>query len=416
MLGIRNVGAACLVGLLFVTLSVSQVYCAQSPEAFGLIFINEDGSMVCANLPNLSVIPIKRQGEVYTFTGNIKSTGISIGRSGITLDGAGFALRGIYGGPGISFASNVGGVTVKNLKITNFDTGVSLNVNSGNVFVGNDVSDNLYNGFNLGGPSCNNTISGNKISNNPRWGIIIVGRESPYGGPSVGNLVVGNTIENNGWERWTIPSYGMDEDYGAGVWLWAAVNNTFYGNKFVHNAQQVFLFDDALNVWSVSLPSGGNYWSDYGGVDADGDGIGDSPHVITSNNKDTYPLVLVAPIDNLAPSIKILSPENKAYDSSGVKLSFTVSEFAHIACSLDGEENVTITGNMTLTGLANGNHSLTVYAKNEAGNTGNSETVFFSVNSPEPFPVIIVVAVSIVIVAVVGVGLMLYFKRRKKTE
>lgn len=411
LFGLRKVGVLCFVALLCITLSVSNMGWAQTPETFGLISINEDGSLDSANLPDLSVIPIKRQGEVYTFTGNIKSTGISIWRSGITIDGADFTLQGIYGGPGISFAPSVSGVTVKNLKITNFDTGVSVNAISGNFFVGNDVSGNFVNGYSLSSASCNNTISGCKVSNNPRWGIGIVGLDQSL---SVGNLIVGNTIENNGWAKWTISSYGMDDDYGAGVWLWGASNNTFYGNKFVHNAQQVFLFDDVVNVWSGGLPSGGNYWSDYGGVDADGDGIGDSPYIITANNKDAYPLV--ASIDNLAPSIKILSPENKAYDANSVTLNFTINEFAEIAYSLDGEEKVTIVGNMTLTGLANGNHNLTVYAEDEAGNTGHSETVFFNVNVSEPFPILSVVAVSIVAVAFVGVGLLLYFRRRKKTE
>jgi len=232
-------------------------------------------------------------------TGNIKSfgPGISIGRSGITLDGAGYSLQGTagqngQGGQGISFAASVGGVTVKNLKVTGFDTGVSLNDNSGNSFIGNDVGSNLYNGYYLSNTSHNNTISGNKISNNPRWGIIIVGREHPYGGPSKGNRILGNTIQDNGWERWTIPSYGMDDDYGAGVWLWATVDNTFSGNEFLHNAQQAFVFDDGVNIWSSGLPSGGNFWSDYTGVDANGDGIGDSPYVTSGANSDPYPLVV----------------------------------------------------------------------------------------------------------------------------
>jgi len=42
-------------------------------------------------------------------------------------------------------------------------------------------------------------------------------------------------------------------------------------------------------------PSGGNYWSDYAGVDADGDGIGDPPYVIDENNTDRYPLISLWP-------------------------------------------------------------------------------------------------------------------------
>jgi len=45
------------------------------------------------------------------------------------------------------------------------------------------------------------------------------------------------------------------------------------------------------NVWDDGYPSGGNYWSDYAGVDADGDGIGDTPYIIDDNNIDHYPLM-----------------------------------------------------------------------------------------------------------------------------
>ena len=114
---------ALLVCLFFMVLVFTQTCSAQAPEAYDMIIIAEDGSINCANVPDMSVIPIKQQGEVYTLTGNIKSygPGISIGRSGITINGAGYTLQGSAeqtgnGGQGISFVVGVSGVTVKNLK------------------------------------------------------------------------------------------------------------------------------------------------------------------------------------------------------------------------------------------------------------------------------------------------------------
>jgi hypothetical protein len=115
-------------------------------------------------------------------------------------------------------------------------------------------------------------------------------------------------------------------------------------------------------------------------------------------------------VDATPPTILILSVENKTYDTSNIPLNFTVSEsVSQITYSLDGEENITITGNTTLSGLANGDHNLTVYAKDKAGTVGTSETTYFSVDAP--FPTTLVIA-PIVSVVVIDLGLLVYFKKR----
>jgi hypothetical protein len=122
-------------------------------------------------------------------------------------------------------------------------------------------------------------------------------------------------------------------------------------------------------------------------------------------------------IDTTLPSISILSPQNKTYDTTGIPLNFTVNEpVSWIAYSLDGQTNVTITGNTTITGLPYGHHSLVVYATDTDGNTGASETVYFSIETQpsEPFP-ITWVAAAIAIIVIVGVALLVYFAKVKKT-
>jgi hypothetical protein len=64
-------------------------------------------------------------------------------------------------------------------------------------------------------------------------------------------------------------------------------------------------------------------------------------------------------------------------------LMFNVSETgAWMGYSLNGQANVTIAGNTTLSGLPDGFHSITVYANDTVGNMGASHTVYFTIARP----------------------------------
>jgi hypothetical protein len=83
------------------------------------------------------------------------------------------------------------------------------------------------------------------------------------------------------------------------------------------------------------------------------------------------------------------------------------------AYSLDGEENVTITGNTTIADLPNGLHNVTVYANDTLGNMGVSEIINFTIAIPQPFPVVPIAVASIASVVIVSAALLVYFKKRK---
>jgi len=61
-----------------------------------------------------------------------------------------------------------------------------------------------------------------------------------------------------------------------------------YRNNFVGNGLQA-RDDYASSRWDNG--TAGNYWSDYAGTDADGDGFGDTPYVIDADSRDNHPYV-----------------------------------------------------------------------------------------------------------------------------
>lgn len=95
------------------------------------------------------------------------------------------------------------------------------------------------------------------------------------------NMIVGNTISDN----------------PCGVWIadLTCRYNKFYHNNLLNNTSQTMLISVG-GAWDNGYPSGGNYWSNYKGVDekhgeyqnlSGGDGIGDTPY----EGLDNYPLL-----------------------------------------------------------------------------------------------------------------------------
>lgn len=124
--------------------------------------------------------------------------------------------------------------------------------------------------------------------------------------------------------------------------------------------------------------------------------------------------VLNFTVDATPPKVSILSLMNETYKSCNVTLSFAVNEkLSLIGYSLDGQKNATLYGNTTLTNLPNGEHNVTLYVWDMAGNAGIPETVVFKIAVPDPESLPITVIAPIASVSVIGLGLLVYFKKRK---
>lgn len=96
-------------------------------------------------------------------------------------------------------------------------------------------------------------------------------------------------------------------DYGVRL-MPSVKRNEFSGNSFVDNQEQVEAVGGGTleaNLWSVN--GRGNYWSDYSGYDADGDGVGDIPY---------KPVRLFEKLTGSHPELRLLtySPAEQAID------------------------------------------------------------------------------------------------------
>jgi len=198
---------------------------------------------------------------------------------------------------GISVYGSSSGNTISGNALEHNNRSIELIDASDNIISDNNITGALVSGISLD-VSSGNTVSGNRISDLADgmgalmlWNSSnnVISRNLLFGGnPMLMVECSSNTLSEN---------FVVDSEYG--VVVGASSGNSIYRNYFINVTQQIL--DTEI---SVGLPSEnswdngveGNYWSNYKGTDADGDGIGDSPHLLYENNQDNYPLMDYPPI------------------------------------------------------------------------------------------------------------------------
>lgn len=133
--------------------------------------------------------------------------------------------------------------------------------------------------------------------------------------------------------------------------------------------------------------------------------ISNGPHEIVIFANDTLGNIgasnkVYFSIDILAPRISILLPQNQTYSSRDIQLTFiTNEEVTKLSYILDGKEELPISGNATLPALYDGSHRITIYATDEYGNSGSSETIYFTIATFPTLWVATVIAIAVIVIA-----------------
>ena len=160
------------------------------------------------------------------------------------------------------FLSYVENGTIENVDVSGNWIGIALNFSSSNLVKGCTLSSNT-DGIHLYF-SYDNSILGNMLSKNDTGIWLDASNDC---------TIVGNEISLN--------HMGVYLDLGA-------QGNLIYSNAFIDNNHNAHSVD--VNTWDKD--GRGNYWSDFSAIDADEDGIWDSPYVIRSQgDQDNFPLV-----------------------------------------------------------------------------------------------------------------------------
>ncbi len=173
-------------------------------------------------------------------------------------------------------------------------------------------------------------------------------------------------------------------------------------NKIYRNITIEYTINKAVS-WAAYCIDGGANVTLSGNPEISG--LADGEHDLVIYANDTLGNIGVSQIahfaiDNTAPVITVISPQEQTYDSADIALIFIINEpVKEISYTLDGRVPTEITGNLTLPALPDGNHRLIVNATDELGNAGASIEVNFEVSTFPTFWIATIIASATIVLA-----------------
>jgi len=247
--------------------------------------------------------------------------------------------------------------------------------NAANNFIYSNIFQDNTVAVNLTASSTNNTIYKNIISFN------YIG----FNLESSGNVIYANTISEN--------QLGIDMSNSNG--------NIIYHNNFINNKENA-KSEQYFNAWDNGYPTGGNYWSNYTGVDEKSglnqdiigsDSIGDTNYTIAVNNIDRYPLMKPfnphdIGIANVITSKTVVGQgftlriDLKILNYGIYNETFTITAYANgdvmaaQTITLTRTNSTTITFTWNTTGVAKGNYAIRIEAGTVLDETDTTDNTY----------------------------------------
>lgn len=251
----------------------------------------------------------------YVLTNDITdsnlATCIEIQASNVVFDGGGHLVDGTdtWNSTGINVHNPSGcrNVTIRNVRVRDWDYGVSLHGAVDSSIESSVLEDNLFCGAVFYLNATGNTVAGCNVTGNG-FGIVLSAGAADC-------AVLDNRIESNECGLYLYDSDGVTvtrniiaANTDAGVRYYLSGSGTAYDNRFDNNLNVAFNGELlTANTWSVEPrdgpniaggPSiGGNYWGRPDGTgfsevtaDRDSDGFADAPLEIAPQNVDNHPL------------------------------------------------------------------------------------------------------------------------------